>query len=93
MTRLVTWKFAAAFGITLAILNAACAVALAIAPAMTIAFFNMWIHGVDFARLMPAGATPFSVPQIMLGMAAVGLVGFAVGGVLAFFYNALQGRP
>jgi hypothetical protein len=49
MNRLDTWKFAIAPAAAMAVLSTACAVAVAIAPEATIAFFNSFMHGVDLA--------------------------------------------
>ena len=93
MNRLDVWKFAVAFGVTLALLNAVCAVALMVAPDLTVAFFETWMHGVDFAKLIPAESRSITLTQLVTGVITVGVVGFVAGGVLAFFYDMLVGRP
>ena len=93
MNRLDVWKFSVAFGVTLAVLNAVCAMALMIAPELTFAFFRTWMHGVDFARLIPPEGRVVTLVQLVIGMIAVGVVGLVTGGILAFLYNVLEGRP
>jgi hypothetical protein len=93
MNRIDVWKFALALGVTLALLNAVCAVALMVAPELTIAFFKTWMHGVDFAKLIPAESRAITLTQLVVGTITVGVVGFVAGGVLAFFYDVLAGRP
>jgi len=93
MYRLDVWKFAVACGVMLAVLNAVCAVALMVAPELTFAFFRTWMHGVDFARLIPPEGRAISLVQLVTGTVAVGVVGLVAGAVLAFLYNVLERRP
>ena len=92
MNRLDVWKFAVALGVTLAAINAVCATALMVAPDVTIAFFKTWMHGVDFAKLLPPESRAITFAQVAIGMITAGVVGFVAGGVLAFLYNRLDGR-
>ena len=90
MNRLDTWKFALAAAAAMAVLSTACAVAVAISPEATIAFFNSFMHGVDLAKLIPAGGRPVSIGQAIAGAVGLAIVGFAAGGMLAGFYNLME---
>ena len=84
--RLDTRAFAFAAGITAAVLFTLCALALAIAPGATIAFFGYMVH-LDLSAL-PAALT--------LGSFVGGLVGWTLGtaitfGLAALIYNRLIG--
>src|SRR4029078_8199572 len=67
-------KFGIAMAIPLAGLNAACALALVVAPDATISVFNSFMHGVDLSRLVPPGGRPVTVTQVLGGMFAIGAV-------------------
>ena len=90
MKPLNSLKFGIAMAITLAGLNAACALALVVAPDATISVFNSFLHGVDLSRLVPPGGKPVTVTQVLGGMFAIGIVGLLVGSMLAALYNAMQ---
>ena len=83
-------KFGIAMAITLAGLNAACALALVVAPDATLAVFNSFMHGVDLSKLVPPGGQLVTVTQVLRGMFAIGAVGLLVGSMLAALYNAMQ---
>ena len=89
MKPLHAFKFAIATAITLAALNAVCALALVVAPDATIALFNSFMHGVDLSRLVPPGGKSVTFAQVVGGMLALGAVGFVAGGILAALYNAM----
>ena len=89
MNRLDTWKFAVAFAASMAVLSIACAVAVAISPEATIAFFNSFTHGIDLAKLIPTGGRPVSIGQVVAGAVSLAIVGFAAGAMIAGFYNLL----
>lgn len=83
-------KFGIAMAITLAGLNAVCALALVVAPDATLSVFNSFMHGVDLSRLVPPGGKPTTLTQVLGGMLAIGVVGMVVGSTLAALYNAMQ---
>lgn len=90
MKPLNPFKFGIAMAITLAGLNAACALALVVAPDATLSVFNSFMHGVDLSRLVPPGGKPVTVTQVLGGMFAIGAVGLLAGSLLAALYNAMQ---
>ena len=89
MNRLDTWKFAIASAAAMAVLSVACAVAVAISPEATIAFFNSFTHGIDLAKLVSPGGRPVSIGQVIAGAVSLATVGFAAGAMIAGFYNLL----
>jgi hypothetical protein len=89
MRTLDTWKFALAAAVAVALLNAACAVALVIAPDATIAIFSSFMHGIDLTTLIPPGGRPVTLGQVVIGVFNVGAIGFVGGATLAGCYNLL----
>ena len=92
MNRLDTWKFALAAAITFAALSVACAIGIVISADATIAVFNSFTHGVDLARLVPAGGRTVTVGQVVAGAISLGAIGFVAGAILAGCYNLLNAR-
>ena len=85
-------KFTIATAVTLAVLNALCALTFAVAPDVTIAAFNSFMHGVDVSSFVPAGGRPVRFPQVIAGMLALASIGFIAGGVRAGLYNAMAAK-
>lgn len=75
---------------TLAVLNAVCAVAVAVWPDGVIAFFNSFAHGLDLTPLK--STQPFSLFRFVCGLAGLVLVGIVSGAIFAFAYNSLNGE-
>jgi hypothetical protein len=92
MKPLRTLDFAIASALALALLSAACAIAVVVAPDATIALFNSFMHGVDLSRLIPPGGRPVTGGHVIGGMLALGAIGFIAGGVVAALYNAMGAR-
>lgn len=72
---------------TLAVINAVCAVAVAVWPDGVIVFFNSFAHGLDLTPLK--STQPFSLFWFVCGLAGLVLVGFASGAIFAFTYNSV----
>lgn len=82
--------FAAA--VTVAILYSLCALAFALLPDATLAFFSAWFHGLDLSLLAPAAGKGITVGAFLAGLAGVAVTGFAAGALFAFFYNLIGRR-
>lgn len=86
MIRLHTWAVATALAVALSIAYAACALAFALWPEGTLAFFNAWLHGVDLTLLRPV-ARIFSWGGFVYGLLGLAASAFLAGAVFAFCYN------
>lgn len=89
MKSLDAWRFGAAAALTFSIVYAVCALAVVLFPDATIDFFNNWFHGLDLRLLKPPEGRPLTVGQFFRGLLSAAIVSFAVGSVLAGFYNVL----
>ena len=87
MNRLDTWHFGVATALTVSTLYLACALAVALFPDGTVAFFNNWFHGLDLRLLKPQGVWRLTVEQFAYGLISAAAVGFAGGSMLAGSYN------
>ena len=92
MIHLNIWKFAAAAAITFAALNAVCAIAVAVSPDPTIAFFNTWFHGLDLRLVVPPGGRPVTWTGFIAGVLSAAAAAFAGGAILAGCYEMLGGK-
>jgi hypothetical protein len=87
MNRLQPLPFAFAGAVTFSMLYTACAVAVALSPDGTVAFFNAWFHGLDLTLLKPPGGRPLTLGQFFYGLVSAAAVSFAIAASLAGFYN------
>ena len=90
MSRISVWRFGIATAFTLSLLSAICAVAFAIDAERTLAFFNLWIHGLDLTALIPQGGRRVGAGQAAYGVVAIGAVGLVGGLVFATAYNVFR---
>jgi hypothetical protein len=78
--------------ITFSIIFTACAIAVALAPDITVAFFNAWFHGLDLSLLKPPGGKPLTLGQYVYGLAGVALASFVTGALFSVIYNFVTRR-
>lgn len=90
MNHLRALPFASSLTLTLLALYLTCAVAVALFPGGTIAFFNTWFHGLDLGLLRPPGGRALTLAQFVLGALAVFVVAFPGGLVFSAIYNLLS---
>lgn len=89
MEKLNVWVVGGALAITFAAMYALCAAAFALAPGVTLDFFNAWFHGLNLAGLQ-AGAKPFTVGGFLYGLIGIVVYAFVTGVVFAASYNLLR---
>ena len=77
-----------ALAVTLALLNAVCAVVVNLWPAQAIAFANAWMHGLDLRPLM--SDLPLSLARFAYGLVGLSVIGFLIGTVYAWLYNRMR---
>jgi 2TM family of unknown function (DUF5676) len=87
MNRLQRLPFGFAGAVTFSVFYSACALAVALFPDNTIAFFNAWFHGLDLTLLRPPGGRPLTLGQFVYGVVSTAVVSFAIAASLAGFYN------
>ncbi len=87
MNRLQPWQFGFAGALTFSVFYSACALAVALFPDGTIAFFNAWFHGLDLTLLRPPGGRPLTFGQFFYGLVSAAVVSFAIAATLANLYN------
>lgn len=86
MERLNVFRTSFAFGTTLTILYAACMFVMETVPRdVVVRFFNSIIHGIDFTLIM-RWDMPWS--EAVVGVSETFIVGWLVGAVYAWLYNA-----
>jgi hypothetical protein len=90
MTMTRPLALAVATTVTFCALYAVCSVAVALFPDGAIAFFNNWFHGIDLARLAPAGGRPMTVESFFAGLIGVVGVAFPAGALLGWIYDAAR---
>lgn len=79
----------ATLAITLAIVNAACALGVVLWPEQAISFANTWAHGVDFMAIK--ATAPITFGRFVYGLVGIAALGFIVGFLYASVYNLLSG--
>jgi hypothetical protein len=92
MDRLNPWTTGIALAATFALLNAVCAIAVALWPQGTLDFFNAWFHGISLAPLQTT-SKPLTVGGVLYGLVGVAATGFTVGVVYAVSYNLIRRCP
>ena len=92
MDRLNPWVVGGALTITVAAIYIVCAAAFAVAPDVTLGFFNAWFHGLNLAELK-AGAKPFTFGIFVYGLVGISVSGFVSGAIFAVAYNLLRPAP
>ena len=90
MNKLNPWVTGIALALALTVLYTVCAGAFALWPQATLAFFNAWFHGLNFAG-MQGGATPFTIGLFVYGLVGVSASAFVTGALYALFANGLNG--
>ncbi len=87
MDKLNPWTVGWATAVTFMLVNAVCAVAVALFPDWTIGFANAWAHGLDLTLLK--STKPFTAASFLYGLLGGGATFFAVGVLFAAVYNYL----
>jgi hypothetical protein len=88
VTRLAVVRTGFALAVTAVLLNAACAMAVALWPAESISFANAWMHGVDLQLIRVA--VPLSLAGFFYGLLGLAAISFLAGVVYAWVYNGLH---
>ena len=90
MDKLSPFSVGSATAVTLTIVNALCAVAVALWPDAVLEFFNSFAHGLD---LKPLKSTePLGLGRFLFGLVGLAVVGFVAGAIFAWVYNLVARR-
>ncbi len=74
--------------ITFAIVNTLCAVVVWLWPDAAFTIVGSFAHGLN-VRAVQSGE-PLGLGQFLLGLISIGAIGFVIGAVFAWVYNALR---
>jgi len=77
--------------ITTAVLSAACAALVAIAPGQMMAIFQSWWHGLDVTMLANT-APPVTLQSVAIGLITISAFAFVVGFLFAAIGNLVSRR-
>lgn len=88
MERLYPTTVGSAMAITLAIVNIACALIVWLWPDAALSIIGSFAHGLDFRAIR--SAEPLELGRFLVGLISVAAIGFVLGTVYAWTYNALR---
>ncbi len=77
-----------AMAITLAIVNTLCAVVVWLWPDAAFSIVGSFAHGLDFRAVQSSEL--LGLGRFLVGLISIGAIGFVVGAVFAWVYNALR---
>lgn len=87
MDRLSPVTVGLAMAITLAIVNTLCAVVVWLWPDAAFTIAGSFAHGLNFRAMQ--STEPLSLGRFLAGLISIGIIGFVIGAVFAWSYNAL----
>jgi hypothetical protein len=90
MDRLNPVTVGLATAITLAIVNSLCAVVVWLWPDAVFTIAGSFAHGLNFRAMQSTES--LSLARFLAGLVSIGIIGFVIGAVFAWTYNALR-RP
>ena len=77
-----------ATAITLAIVNTLCAIVVWLWPDAAFSIVGSFAHGLDVRAVQ--SPEPFGPGRFLVGLISIGTIGFVIGAVFAWTYNALR---
>lgn len=86
------WISGAALAVTAGVIYVVCAIAVALFPDGTLAFFNTWAHGVDVALAKRPASKPLAATEWIFGFVSIVVSGYLVGALYAWTRNLLIAR-
>lgn len=88
MERLHPITVGSAMAITLAIVNTVCALIVWLWPEAALGIIGSFAHGLDFRAVQ--SAEPLELGRFLIGLISIAAIGFVLGAVYAWSYNALR---
>jgi hypothetical protein len=86
------WVRGAALAVTVGIVYVVCALAVALFPDGTLAFFNSWLHGVDLTLVKRPATKPLSAGEWIYGFVSAVAAGYVAGALYGWARNLFGGR-
>ena len=81
------WVRGAALAVTVGVVYIACAVAVALFPDGTLAFFNTWLHGVDLTLVKRPATMPLTAGEWIYGFVSAVTASFLAGALYGWARN------
>ena len=86
------WVRGAALAVTVGIVYVVCALAVALFPDGTLAFFNTWLHGVDLTLVKRPATKPLTAGEWIYGFVSAVAAGYVAGALYGWARNLFSGR-
>jgi hypothetical protein len=86
------WVRGAALAVTVGIVYVICAVAVALFPDGTLAFFSTWLHGVDLTLVKRPATKPLTAGEWIYGFVSAVVAGYVAGALYGWARNLFGGR-
>ena len=86
------WVRGAALAVTVGIVYLVCAVAVALFPDGTLAFFNTWLHGVDLTLVKRPATKPLTAGEWIYGFVSAVAAGYVAGALYGWARNLFSER-
>jgi len=86
------WVRGAALAVTVGIIYVVCAVAVALFPDGTLAFFNTWLHGVDLTLVKRPATKALTAAEWIYGFLSAVTASFLAGALYGWARNLFSER-
>lgn len=81
------WITGAALAVTVGVIYAVCAIAVALFPDGTLAFFSTWAHGVDLTLVKRPAMKSLTAAEWIYGFVSAVAAGYVVGALYGWARN------
>jgi len=81
------WVTGAALAVTVGMVYLVCAVAVALFPDGTLAFFNTWLHGLDLTLVKRPAGRPLAAAEWIFGLVSAVVAGYLAGALYGWLRN------
>ena len=86
------WVTGAALAVTVGMVYLVCAVAVALFPDGTLAFFNTWLHGLDLTLVKRPATKALTAGEWIYGFVSAVTASFLAGALYGWARNLFSGR-
>lgn len=86
------WIRGAALAVTVGVIYVVCAIAVALFPDGTLAFFSTWAHGVDLTLVKRPATKPLTAGEWVYGFVSAVAAGYLAGALYGWARNLFSGR-
>ncbi len=87
MDTIKPWVTGAALAVTVGMVYLVCALAVALFPDGTLAFFNTWLHGLDLTLLKRPATQPLTAAEWIYGFVSAVTASFLAGALYGWARN------